>query len=140
MEKGEIGSEVIGMPKTNEPSNKAKLFLEEYVRNGFNGFQAYKTIYPNCSDSTAYSRSSELLRDDACKIYLRNYIDSLNVHRATPQAVINGICDIAFNMDNPDELRLKALTQLSKILGLEVQLISANIRTVEIVDDLNDCY
>lgn len=124
------------MPKTDEPSNKAKLFLEEYVRNGFNGFRAYKTIYPNASDATAQARSSELLKDPKCVRYLRDYIDSLNVHRATAQSVINGICDIAFNLDNPDELRLKALTQLSKILGLEVQNINTNIRTVEIVDDL----
>lgn len=124
------------MPKTDEPSNKAKLFLEEYVRNGFNGLQAYKTIYPEASDATAKTQSSKLLKEPKCAKYLREYIDSLNVHRATPQAVINGICDIAFNMDNPDELRLKALTQLSKILGLEVQQINANIKTVEIVDDL----
>jgi hypothetical protein len=124
------------MPKTDEPSHKAKLFLEEYVRNGFNGFKAYKTIYPNASDSTAYARSSEMLKEEKCVKYLREYIDSLNVHRASPQAVINAICDIAFDMTQPTELRLKALTQLSKILGLEVQQINANIRTVEIVDDL----
>ena len=125
------------MPKTDEPSVKAKLFLEEYVRNGFNGTQAYLTIYTNASEATAKARSSELLKDEKCVRYLREYIDSLNVHRATPQAVINGICDIAFNPNNSDELRLKALTQLSKILGLEVQNIQANIKTVEIVDDLN---
>jgi hypothetical protein len=124
------------MPKTDEPSNKAKLFLEEYVRNGFNGFKAYKTIYPNASDATAYARSSEMLKEEKCVKYLREYIDSLNVHRATAQAVINGICDIAFNMDNPDDLRLKALTQLSKILGLEQMNINTNIKSVEIVDDL----
>ena len=124
------------MPKTDEPSNKAKLFLEEYVRNGFNGFRAYKTIYPNASDSTAQARSSELLKDPKCVKYLREYIDSLNVHRASPQAVINGICDIAFDMEIDVEVRLKALTQLSKILGLEVQKIQANVKTVEIVDDL----
>ena len=125
------------MPKTNEPSAKAKLFLEEYVANGFNGTQAYLTIYVNASESTAKARSSELLKDEKCVKYLRDYIDSLNVHRATPSAVINGICDIAFDMTNPPELRLKALSQLSKILGLEVQNIQANIKTVEIVDDLN---
>lgn len=125
------------MPKTNEPSAKAKLFLEEYVANGFKATKAYKTIYPNASDATARARSSELLKDEKCVKYLRDYIDSLNVHRATPSAVINGICDIAFDMTNPPELRLKALSQLSKILGLEVQQINANIRTVEIVDDLN---
>jgi hypothetical protein len=124
------------MPKTNEPSVKAKLFLEEYVRNGFNATQAYKTIYPNASDGTARARSSEILREEKSVKYLREYIDSLNVHRASPQAVINAICDIAFDMTQPTELRLKALTQLSKILGLEVQNIQANVKTVEIVDDL----
>ena len=124
------------MGKTTEPSVKAKRFLEEYVRNGFNATAAYKMAYPNASDATARARSSEMLKDPKCVKYLREYIDSLNVHRATPQAVINGICDIAFDMTNPPELRLKALTQLSKILGLEVQQINANIRTVEIVDDL----
>lgn len=125
------------MGKTTEPSVKAKRFLEEYVRNGFNATQAYKMAYPDASDTTARARSSEMLKDPKCVKYLREYIDSLNVHRATPSAVINGICDIAFDMTNPPELRLKALTQLSKILGLEVQQINANIRTVEIVDDLN---
>ena len=125
------------MGKTTEPSVKAKRFLEEYVRNGFNATEAYKMAYPNASDATARARSSEMLKDPKCVKYLREYIDNLNVHRATPQAIINGICDIAFDMTNPPELRLKALTQLSKILGLEVQQINANIRTVEIVDDLN---
>ena len=125
------------MPKTNEPSIKAKRFLEEYVANGFNATQAYQAIYPDASYDTARTRSCQLLKDEKCIKYLREYIDSLNVHRATPQAVVNGICDIAFDMSNPPDLRLKALTQLSKILGLEVQNINANIRTVEIVDDIN---
>lgn len=124
------------MPKTKEPSTRAKQFLEEYVRNGFQAKLAYKTIYPDAADETARVRSYQLLKDEKCIKYLREYIDSLNVHRATPQAVVNGICDIAFDMSNPPELRLKALTQLSKILGLEVQQINANIKTVEIVDDL----
>ena len=125
------------MPKTNEPSVRAKRFLEEYVANGFNGTQAYLAVYPDASRDTARARSCQLLKDEKCVKYLREYIDSLNVHRATPQAVVNGICDIAFDMSNPPDLRLKALTQLSKILGLEVQNIQANIKTVEIVDDLN---
>ena len=125
------------MPKTNEPSVRAKRFLEEYVRNGFHGIQAYLTVYPDASRETARTRSYALLNDEKCIKYLREYIDSLNVHRASPQAVVNGICEIAFDMTNPPELRLKALTQLSKILGLEVQNIQANIKTVEIVDDLN---
>lgn len=124
------------MGKTTEPSTRAKRFLEEYVRNGFQATQAYKTIYTDASDETARVRACQLLKDEKCVKYLRDYIDSLNVHRATPQAVVNGICDIAFDMSNPPELRLKALTQLSKILGLEVQQINANVRTVEIVDDL----
>ena len=124
------------MGKTTEPSSKAKRFLEEYVRNGFQAKEAYKTVYPDAGDETARVRACQLLKDEKCVKYLRDYIDSLNVHRATPQAVVNGICDIAFDMSNPPELRLKALTQLSKILGLEVQQINANVRTVEIVDDL----
>jgi len=125
------------MPKQKEPSSRTKQFLEEYVRNGFHGVEAYMAIFPNAKRTTAYSRSCKLLKDELSRKYLREYIDSLNVDRATPQAVISGICDIAFNMENADELRLKALTQLSKILGLEVQNINANIKTVEIVDDLN---
>ena len=125
------------MPKATEPSVRAKRFLEEYVRNGFRATEAYMTVYPDAAKETARTRSCQLLKDEKCVKYLRDYIDSLNVHRATPQAVVNGICDIAFDMTNPPELRLKALTQLSKILGLEVQQINANIRTVEIVDDLN---
>ena len=125
------------MPKEKDISTNAKLFLEEYVRNGFHASKAYATIFPNANERTCNTNAHKLLKDERCKQYLREYIDSLNVHRATPQAVINGICDIAFDMTNPPELRLKALTQLSKILGLEVQQINANIRTVEIVDDLN---
>lgn len=125
------------MPKQNEPSSRTKQFLEEYVRNGFNGVEAYLTVFPNAKRTTAYSRSCKLLKDELSRKYLREYIDSLNVDRATPQAVISGICDIAFNMENPDDLRLKALTQLSKILGMEVQNINSTVRTVEIVDDLN---
>lgn len=125
------------MPKKKEPSSRTKQFLEEYVRNGFNGVQAYMTVFPDAKQTTAYSRSCKLLKDDINRKYLREYVDSLNVDRATPQAVISGICDIAFNMENADELRLKALTQLSKILGLEVQNINASIKTVQIVDDLN---
>ena len=116
------------MPKTNEPSIKAKRFLEEYVANGFNATQAYQAIYPDASYDTARARSCQLLKDEKCVKYLREYIDSLNVHRATPEAVISAICDIAFNMDNPDDLRLKALTQLSKILSLEQLNVNANIK------------
>ena len=125
------------MGKTSEPSTKAKRFLEEYVANGFHATEAYMTAYPDAARETARTASYKLLKDEKCIKYLREYIDSLNVHRATPQAVVNGICDIAFDMSNEPELRLKALTQLSKILGLEVQNINANIKTVEIVDDIN---
>lgn len=126
------------MPKRKEPSNKTKQFLEEYVRNGFNGREAYLTIFPNAKESTASSRSCVLLKDELSRKYLREYLESLNVDRATPTAIINGICDIAYNMENGEEVRLKALTQLSKIYNLENININATVKTVQIVDDLND--
>ena len=63
------------MGKTTEPSIKAKRFLEEYVRNGFNATQAYQAIYPNASYETARVRSCKLLKDEKCVKYLREYIE-----------------------------------------------------------------
>ena len=116
------------MPKEKDISTNTKLFLEEYVRNGFHASQAYATIFPNANEKTANTNAYKLLRDERCKKYLREYIDSLNVDRATPEAVISAICDIAFDMNNSAELRLKALTQLSKILSLEQMNINANVK------------
>ena len=116
------------MPKEKDISTNAKLFLEEYVKNGFHASKAYATIFPNANERTCNTNAHKLLKDERCKKYLREYIDSLNEDRATPEAVISAICDIAFCMDNPPDLRLKALTQLSKILSLEQLNVNANVK------------
>lgn len=51
-----------------------KRFAQEYVANGFNGTQAYKTVYKRVkNDNTASSSSYDLLR----KPEIRDYIDYL---------------------------------------------------------------
>jgi hypothetical protein len=49
---------------------KHKKFADEYIKNGFNGKQAYQKIYPDVKDSTALSNSSKLLNDANIKQYI----------------------------------------------------------------------
>lgn len=49
------------MRKLNEQQNQ---FVEEYVKNGFNGTDAYKAAYPNAQDATARVEACRFLKDE----------------------------------------------------------------------------
>ena len=52
-------------------NDRHKAFIDEYVKNGFNGTQAYLSVYPNSSEEAAAVSASELLRNPKVKEYLK---------------------------------------------------------------------
>jgi len=52
---------------------KHKKFADEYIKNGFNGKQAYLKVYTDVAESTAGVNASKLLNDTKVKEYILDY-------------------------------------------------------------------
>lgn len=108
-----------------------KAFVEEYVRNGYNGTQAYITVY-GTEYNTANSRAHVILK----KPEARNYImalqkDAFEEASVSAERIALKLAEIAF-ADKKDEsyspqAQLKALDLLQKQFGLQNQKITADV-------------
>lgn len=114
-------------------TKKEKAFCEEYIENGYNASQAYHKVY-ECSIEDARKRYCKTFR----KPEIKEYIASLQ-KEAFAQAAINAervalkLADIAFAEKNDDvyivSAQLKALDLLQKQLGLQKQVLDADVNT-----------
>ena len=126
--------------KTRKPlKKKKKRFCELYVES-FNAYKAYLEAY-KCEPATANSEGSRLLKREDVRKYIQELIEEHVSEDLTPNRILYELMDIAFSHDDetiPPSVKLQALQHLSKLMGMEVTKIDANIKTVQIVDDLND--
>lgn len=107
--------------KKKELNARQKLFCERYIVD-FNGTQAYLEVY-ECAYETAMVQSSRLLK----KVEIREYIQELIREKVSedlsPNRILYELMDLAFNRDNPQNIRLQALDKLSRLMGMEVTKI-----------------
>lgn len=123
------GREVSVTAKKMNPKHRA--FAEAYLSNGGNALQAALTA--GYSESTAKSRSYELLRDERVTAYIASRRKELAAQAVTPERVLLELADIGFGQrDFPAydmygtehqrkpsmTARLKALELMGKNLGM----------------------
>lgn len=58
-----------------------KMFADEYLRNGLNGTQAYKSIYKGVTEASARSTAPTLLANPSIKTYITEQIKSLSLEK-----------------------------------------------------------
>lgn len=108
--------------KKKELNVRQRLFCERYIVD-FNGTQAYLDVYEGCTYETAMTQSSKLLK----KVEIREYIQELIREKVSedlsPNRILYELMDLAFNRDNPQNIRLQALDKLSRLMGMEVTKI-----------------
>lgn len=137
-------------------------FADEYISNGRNATQAYKTIQPNAKDTTCASNGARMLRNAKVSKYIEGKTrERLNASNLTAQDVIDELIAIGFakpqkgvskqydRLNNEvvldmeyentakHEDRLKALELLGKNLALFTDKQDVNLSgTVVFVDDV----
>ena len=129
-------------------TEKEKLCVIEWVKNGFNGTKAYMTIFKNCkkesSAAAAFSRMMNKKDVAEFKEQWLNDIESTEIASANEimiylTRVMRGQEKDAFGLDSSLEERTKAAERLMKAKGMFTQKvdITSNGNTV-IVDDIDE--
>lgn len=93
-------------------------FLNEYIKNGGNGLQAYKVAYPGVTDNTAKVQASVLLTNPNVRIELNN---KLEAQRVTEDSVTNmALWYAQEGMNNKDYSNpgMRAVEMLGKMKGM----------------------
>lgn len=117
---------------------KQRAFCEEYVRNGYNGTQAYLTVY-ECDKDTAPAGACRMLK----KPHVKEYIKEIQ-KEVFEAACISGerialkLAEIAFASGDNEyygaSSQLKALDLLQKQLGIQHQKIEAEVNTDVVIN------
>ena len=121
-----------------------KLFIEEYITNGYNATQAYHKIYPDANMGTCKTKSYQLLKKPEVIEYLaqvqKERTQALGI---TPEKVLAELNDIAFAVKGDEDYttqhKLKALELIQKQIGaIAASKVEANVsQQVVIIDDLD---
>lgn len=116
-------------------TEKQKLCVIEWVKNGFNGTQAYMAVFKNCKkESSAASAFSRLMSDHEVikfKEQWLNDIESTEIASANEilmylTRVMRGQEKDAFGLDPSLEERTKAAERLMKAKGMFTQKIDVS--------------
>lgn len=111
-------------------NEKQKLFVETYMRNGYQKSKAYQDVY-NCKIETAYNGADRLFKNPEIIDYLhqlqKELFESMGI---TAERVAIELADMAFaklDENNTNASKAKALELLQKQLGLQKQNIKADV-------------
>ena len=101
-------------------SAKHKSFCDEYLSNGLNATQAYKTIY-KVSDKVAGSSGPRLMENDRIKEYLQQEGEKTAQRlQITKEELLNDLVDIKNNNKGiRDVTAMKAIELISKMSGFD---------------------
>jgi phage terminase small subunit len=101
-------------------SIKHKAFCDEYLSNGMNATQAYKTVY-GVSDKVAESSGARLIRNDKVMEYLQQEGEKTAERlQITKEGLLNDLQDIKMrNLGSRDQLSIKAIELISKMSGFD---------------------
>lgn len=120
-------------------THKNKLFCEEYMRNGYNVVEAYKTVYPGCKESSYAGNPYRTFNLPEVQAYIQKLEDDVfRNHRISADKIAHELSLIAFGKDLPNKDKLKALDLLQKQWNLQSSKVdvgaSGNI-TINITGD-----
>lgn len=115
-------------------TEKQKLFCENYISNGFNVLKAYEDAYGAKKGKPSYPYT--LLKEPHIQEYIKarreEIYESLNIDAIR---IIQELADMAFASKEDaiyvPSIKLKALEQLSKNLGLQTQKVETK-DTIEV--------
>lgn len=123
---------------------KQKLFCDYYLANGYNALQAYEQAFGVKDNANKPSYPYTLLKNPKIKEYIQarrqEVYDSLNIDA---MRIIQELADMAFAAKDDQvyvpTVKLKALEQLSKNLGLQTQKMETkDVIEVTLVEDDDD--
>ncbi len=107
-----------------ELSVKHKAFCDEYLANGMNALQAYKSVY-KCSDKAAQSNAFRLMENKGVILYIQKQQEkTAEKLEITRDYIINEYLELINSAKGNDDYIdrtnwNKSLAQLSKLLGLD---------------------
>ena len=105
-------------------SIKHKAFCDEYLSNGLNQLQAYKSVY-KCSDKTAQSNATRVMENEGVKKYIQQQQEkTAKKLEITREFIIKEYLEIIESAKNDEYLVdrsnwNKSLAQLTKLVGLD---------------------
>jgi phage terminase small subunit len=104
-------------------SPKHKAFCDEYLANGLNATQAYKSVYKT-TDKVAESSGARLLRNDKVMEYLQEQGQKTAERlQITKEGLLNDLQDIKMrNLGSRDQLSIKAIELISKMSGFDAPI------------------
>ena len=104
-------------------SAKHKAFCDEYLSNGLNATQAYKSVYKT-TDKVAEASGSRLLRNDKIMDYLQEQGQKTAERlQITKEGLLNDLQDIKMrNLGSRDQLSMKAIELISKMSGFDAPI------------------
>lgn len=108
-------------------SAKHKAFCDEYLANGLNQVQAYKSVY-KCSDKTAQSNATRVMENEGVKQYLQEQQQKTAERlEITREFLIKEYLEIIESAKSNEDFIdrgnwNKSLAQLSKLLGLDAPI------------------
>lgn len=108
------------MAKDKNLNAREQRFADEYISNGRNATQAYKTIQPNAKDTTCASNGARMLRNAKVSKYIEEKTrERLNASNLTAQDVIDEL--IAIGFAKPQKGVSKQYDRLNKELILDME-------------------
>jgi phage terminase small subunit len=108
-------------------SIKHKAFCDEYLSNGLNQVQAYKSTY-KCSDKAAQSNATRLMENEGVKSYIQKEQNKTAERlEITREFLIKEYLEIIESAKSNEDFIdrgnwNKSLAQLSKLLGLDAPI------------------
>jgi phage terminase small subunit len=108
-------------------SVKHKAFCDEYLSNGLNVLQAYKSVY-KCSDKAAQSNAFRLMENEGVKSYIQKEQNKTAERlEITREFLIKEYLEIIESAKSNEDFIdrgnwNKSLAQLSKLLGLDAPI------------------
>ena len=117
-------------------SKKHELFCLEYLSNGLNATQAYKTVYKIKNIKSAETLSSKLLRNVKVEEYIKEFnkktkspkiITAVEIKEELTKIIKNEVEDIS---QNPLANRLKAMDMMGKILQMFTENVNVKVTTI----------
>ena len=99
-------------------NNRHKAFCDEYLSNGLNGTQAYKTVY-KVGDKVAGASAPRLLENVRVKEYIKEQQEITSQRlQITKEDLIKDLIDIKDNnKDDAPPFAIKAIEVINKMLG-----------------------
>lgn len=109
-----------------------KKFCERLLENGYNKTEAYMFVY-GVDYENANKRCQRVMKSPKIQEYVRQLQEEALVQAAiTPSRIATELGDIAFNKENPNVERMKAIELLQKQFGLNRTVVDATVKTTVI--------